>query len=113
MRIFYNVHGLYPNLYVIRSNLYPIRFHQFLNRLKQDQIISELTVKEAEMLRQMQQYPKQFDPSKLEINIECPEPGTKTNGMGYNINNLQQITASRTNMLPEPAQTSQEKFQNT
>ena len=65
------------------------------------------------MLRQMQQSPQQYDPSQLKINIECPEPGTIANGMGYNIKNLQQITAPRTNRLPEPAQTTQEKFQNT
>ena len=63
------------------------------------------------MLHQMQQSPKQFDPSKLKVNIECPEPGTIANGMDYNIQNLQQITAPRTNRLPEPAQTTQEKFQ--
>ena len=88
--------------------LYPIRFHQFVNHLKQDQIISELKAKEVEMLRQMQQSPKQFDSSKLKINIECPEPRNIASGMSFKIQNPQPIAPQRTNT--EPAGNTQEKF---
>ena len=73
-------------------------------------MINELKTKEAEMLRQMQQSPKQFDSSKLKINIECPEPRNIASGMSFKIQNPQPITPQRTKSLPEPAQTTQEKF---
>ena len=79
----------------------------FVNRLKKGPIISELKAREAEMLRQMQMSPQEFDPSKLKISTECPEPTTTR----IFIQNLQPITASRTNRVPEAIQTTQEKFQ--
>ena len=84
----------------------------------------------------MQQSPKRFDPSKLIINIECQEPSNIASGMNYNVHNQQSVSPSRlysislpvipsapfipepnipqyTNMIPQPAQTTQGKFQNT
>ena len=87
--------------------------NQFVNRHKQDQIISELKVKEAEIIHQMQQFPKRFDPSKLKINIECPEPRDIAGGMNYKIQNQQPITPQHSDRTPQPVQTPPEKFQNT
>ena len=110
--------------------------NQFVNRHKQDQIISELKVKEAEIIRQMQQSPKQFDPSKLIINIECQEPSNFAGGLNFNVQNQQSVSSSRRyavsqavipsapfipepnipqhiSMIPQAAQTTQGKFQNT
>ena len=84
----------------------------------------------------MQQSPKQFDPSKLNINIECPEPRNIAGVMNYSVQNQQSVSPSRryavsqavlpsapsipepnipqhTNMIPQPAQTTQGKFRNT
>ena len=95
-----------------------------------------MKAKEAEIIRQMQQYPKQFHPTKLKINVECPEPRDIASGMSFNIQNQQSVTPSRrysisqpvipsapfipepnipqhTNMIPQPAQTTQGKFRNT
>ena len=58
----------------------------------------------------MQQSPKQFDPSKLKINVECPEPRDIASGMSFNIQNQQPVTPQPTNRIPQPAQT-QGKFQ--
>ena len=87
--------------------------------------------------------PKQFDPSKLIINIECQEPSYIAGGLNYNVQNQQSVSPSRRyavsqavipsapfipepnipqhiNMIPQvdwfgpqPAQTTQGKFQNT
>ena len=58
----------------------------------------------------MQQSPKQFDPSKLKIDVECPEPMEIANGMSYHIQNQQPVAPQATNRIPQPAQT-QGKFQ--
>ena len=59
----------------------------------------------------MQQSPKDFDPSKLKIKIECPEPRDIAAGIKFNIQNQQPIIKQRTNMPSEFVQTTQEKFQ--
>ena len=61
----------------------------------------------------MQQSPKDFDPSKLKIKIECPEPRDIAAGINFNIQNQQPIIKQRTNMPSEFVQTTQEKFQTT
>ena len=71
-----------------------------------------MKAEEAEIIRQMQQSPKQFDPSKLKINVECPEPRNIGSGMSFNIQNQQPLTPQPTNTISQPAQT-QEKFENT
>ena len=59
-----------------------------MNLGKQHEIISELKTKEAEIIRQMQRTPKQFDQSKLKISIECPEPSGIAAGMNFTIDNF-------------------------
>ena len=71
-----------------------------------------MKAEEAKIIRQMQQSPKQFDPSKLKIDVECPEPMEIANGMSYHIQNQQPVAPQATNRIPQPAQT-QEKFENT
>ena len=71
-----------------------------------------MKAKEAEIIRQMQQSPKQFDPSKLKIDVECPEPRDIASGMSYKIQNKQPVAPKATNRIPKPART-QEKFENT
>ena len=112
---------------VVKNNQSP-RFHQFVSRHKQDEIITELKAKEAEMLRQMQKSPKQFDPSKFKIDIECSEPGKIASGMRFNIKNSLSVCQSGshsitqpviseqnipTNSISRPDQNTQEKFQKT
>ena len=63
------------------------------------------------MLRQMQQSPKQFDPRKLKIIIECPEPRNIAGRMGFHMQNQQPIVPQRTNKIHHAAQI-QERFQN-
>ena len=63
------------------------------------------------MLRQMQESPKQFDPRKLKINIEYPEPRNIASGMGFKIQNQQSIIPQRAHSIPQAVQT-QEKFKN-
>ena len=61
----------------------------------------------------MQQSPKDFDPSKLKIKIECPEPRDIAAGINFSIQNQQPIIKQRTNMPSQLVQTTQEKFQTT
>ena len=65
------------------------------------------------MLREIQQFPKQFDSSELKINIKCPKPSYIVSGMNYDVKNKQSVIPQRSNRLPKQAQTTQEKFQNT
>ena len=56
-----------------------------MNLGKQHEIISERKTKEAEIIRQMQRTPKQFDQSKLKISIE---PSGIAAGMNFTIDNF-------------------------
>ena len=82
-----------------------------VNLGKQHEIISELKVKEAEIIRQMQRTPKQFDQSKLKINIECPEPSGIAAGMNFNIENKQPVISANAIQISQPAETTQERFE--
>ena len=81
-----------------------------MNLRKQHEIISELKTKEAEIIRQMQRTPKQFDQSKLKINIECPEPSVIAAGMSFTIDNQQPVFSASANRIAQPAETTQERF---
>ena len=59
----------------------------------------------------MQQSPKDFDPSKLKIKIERPEPRDIAACINFNIQSQQPVIEQRTNMPSKLVQTTQEKFQ--
>ena len=60
----------------------------------------------------MQQKPKEFDPARLEIQIECPEPENIAAGMAYNIKNEQSIIQRPAQIISKPAPSVQkEPFQ--
>ena len=81
-----------------------------MNLCKQHEIISELKTKEAEIIRQMQRTPKQFDQSKLKISVECPEPSGIAAGINFNIDNQQPVISANAIQISQPAETTQERF---
>ena len=98
-------------------------FNLFVNRQKQDLIISGLKAKETLLIGKMQKSPQKFDPSKININIKCSKASDIIAGMGFNIQNLQPAISSalyvpsqpvippRTTEVSKLAQTTQEKNQ--
>jgi len=65
--------------------------------------IAELKQKEATIIRKMQQKPQEFDPTKLEIQIDCPEPKNIAAGLTYNIKNEQSIIQRPAQIISMPA----------
>ena len=89
------------------SSLYPLG-----NFTKQNEVIAELKQKEATIIRKMQQKPQEFDPTKLEIQIDCPEPKNIAAEMTYNIKNEQSIIQRPAQIISKPAPSVQkEPFQ--
>ena len=82
-----------------------------VNLHKQHEIITELKKKEAEIIRQMQRTPKQFDQSKLKVDIKCPEPSDIAAGLNLIIDNQQPGISASAKETFQPSQTTQERFQ--
>ena len=82
------------------------------NFTKQNEVIAELKQKEATIIRKMQQKPQEFDPTKLEIQIDFPEPKNIAAEMTYNIKNEQSIIQRPAQIISKPAPSVQkEPFQ--
>ena len=82
------------------------------NFTKQNEVIAELKQKEATIIRKMQQKPQEFDPTKLEIQIDCPQPENIAAGIGFHIKNEQSIIQRPAQIISKPAPSVQkEPFQ--
>ena len=89
------------------SSLYPLG-----NFTKQNEVIAELKQKEATIIRKMQQNPKDFDPKKLKIQIECPQPENIAAGIGFHIKNEQSVIQPPVQNISQPIQSiKKEPFQ--
>ena len=52
----------------------------------------------------MQQNPKDFDPKKLKIQIECPQPENIAAGIGFHIKNEQSVIQPPVQNISQPIQ---------
>ena len=81
-----------------------------MNRHKQAQIIRRLKAKEAEIVCKVEQSPQEFDPSKMNVNIEFPKPTDIVVRMSFNMENKKPDIPLHTNRVSKLRQITQEKF---